>query len=1091
MAGKMSERERERLGGEIYALRGPALAVARRVLGDDSRAEEACAESYLRAVARIETLPSLRDLKPWFLRVVLNTARSQAGSEAARRRREEKVMQEQHTESPSDRAARTELAALASQELGKLDEKQRLALSLHYEGGLTHAEVAGVLGVPPGTASSDISRGLERLRERLTSRGLGVAPAALAGALGVLSNAEVPAAFSATVKGIIAGKLGLDAAALSAASAAAGGAALAWKVFAGLAAVTAIGFGTWSGIRLTGPKPVTPAAAPKPAPESVKPAQLAPVGREELDRKICDILVSYKPGKSSELKKLLLEGYRRYADYHYLRSYIALAGPADADTVAGLLRRNDFPPGERRQSSGNVRREGLLRLLAALDRERARRLTRELWGKCEERDALVRVLAEIGKAEDMKWLFGQLRDGRLPGVKDTGYALAGGQKLPVEFRVEALVQFARFQPPKRKHRHAADPRTQGSITRIARTHANQAWLLLLKLKAAGADVKRAEEEFEKARKRMPALTAKNLRDWAQVGLDAAARGKLMALYPKIKGRRGSARFVLARVLAALWADGTGREWVDELAGGGARDKDVLVLACTHWEPMARRHVKLLEGVAGRPKQKVTMSDIARRKAREALAGVSLERALRMIGDRGISVWNTRKYLGAARTPEDFERVLKAVTSDELIAADRAVTVLRCTHPRWFDRHAEFAAAGRRFFEKHPDRLKSYLDNCFPKRLSAAARGNRAVLSRLRGTLSSLHYMEFGPVFAKMLDSQKEEDVIRALVYFNGIGRSHLMSWGTRITAASAGKRAAAFRKMSGKGKLRFLRYAPRYYAPPICAEFLKLLESRDAELAEAARQRLADYSQTEPAYLVVLYKAWLASKDPEKFALGAVCLGVRDRHAKGKFPELAGALSKRLPKLKGRALARGICAQTYIAPEPGMRRALAAWSKLDVRGRAALIKGLDRVRSWKGGLPEQQKLAALIVGDLAATQNLEYRWAAVGSRFIWTSLVRYSWNLAKGKRDPEMGKLEADVAAALPALIRDARDPELQRLAVHKVSSRLVGREPKIKTALEKVARSARGKSVKEAATWALKRLTEKKSEPRPQPPPEEPPEVF
>jgi RNA polymerase sigma-70 factor (ECF subfamily) len=248
---RLSGVERQRLGEALYALRAPALVLARRVLGDEARAEEACAESYLRALRHLEDLPALRDLRSWFLRVVVNTARSMGGADAARRRREESFMRGKTLSSekrPEEKAVDRELCAAASEELQLLAERQRLAISLHYEGGLSLAEVAAALDVPEGTAASDISRGLERLRGGLAARGFRVAPAAVGSALAAAAVREVPAALSGTIKGIIAAKLGLEAATVG--TTAAAGAALLWKLVAGVAAVVIGGLGVWGGATL-------------------------------------------------------------------------------------------------------------------------------------------------------------------------------------------------------------------------------------------------------------------------------------------------------------------------------------------------------------------------------------------------------------------------------------------------------------------------------------------------------------------------------------------------------------------------------------------------------------------------------------------------------------------------------------------------------------------------------------------------------------------------------------------------------------------------------------------------------------------------
>lgn len=55
-------------------------------------------------------------------------------------------------------------------QLAQLPERQRIAVVLRHVNDLPITEIADVLGCPPGTVKSHISRGLRRLRELSTAR---------------------------------------------------------------------------------------------------------------------------------------------------------------------------------------------------------------------------------------------------------------------------------------------------------------------------------------------------------------------------------------------------------------------------------------------------------------------------------------------------------------------------------------------------------------------------------------------------------------------------------------------------------------------------------------------------------------------------------------------------------------------------------------------------------------------------------------------------------------------------------------------------------------------------------------------------------
>ncbi len=52
-------------------------------------------------------------------------------------------------------------------EVRGLPEKQRLAVTLRFQGDLSHRQIAGVMGVSEAAARRNVFEGLKRLRERL------------------------------------------------------------------------------------------------------------------------------------------------------------------------------------------------------------------------------------------------------------------------------------------------------------------------------------------------------------------------------------------------------------------------------------------------------------------------------------------------------------------------------------------------------------------------------------------------------------------------------------------------------------------------------------------------------------------------------------------------------------------------------------------------------------------------------------------------------------------------------------------------------------------------------------------------------------
>ncbi|WP_367872702.1 RNA polymerase sigma factor [Luteolibacter sp. Populi] len=87
------------------------------------------------------------------------------------RRTDRRTIREKASEAPdlfSGPLEDAEMTALLEQEIRKLPDAQREVLSLKFWGGLTFAEVAVALDIPPGTAASRYRLALDALRQILS-----------------------------------------------------------------------------------------------------------------------------------------------------------------------------------------------------------------------------------------------------------------------------------------------------------------------------------------------------------------------------------------------------------------------------------------------------------------------------------------------------------------------------------------------------------------------------------------------------------------------------------------------------------------------------------------------------------------------------------------------------------------------------------------------------------------------------------------------------------------------------------------------------------------------------------------------------------
>ncbi len=133
------------------------------VLRDERTAEDAVQDAFERALVALGQYPEGRlramRLRPWMYRITLNVARNRL-----RGRREvpaEEVFELVGVGSNENREAVMDVLAA----LGRLPERQRVAVTLRYLQDLPYAEISRVTGWPEGTAKTLVRRGLARLRK--------------------------------------------------------------------------------------------------------------------------------------------------------------------------------------------------------------------------------------------------------------------------------------------------------------------------------------------------------------------------------------------------------------------------------------------------------------------------------------------------------------------------------------------------------------------------------------------------------------------------------------------------------------------------------------------------------------------------------------------------------------------------------------------------------------------------------------------------------------------------------------------------------------------------------------------------------------
>lgn len=174
------ERRDQRALEELYQRYVPVvLGLARRVLNDQSMAEEVVQEVFLRLWNEPRRFDATRGtLKGFLARQAHSRSVDRIRSEEARRRREERYERESVAVAPvPDQEVWGNVRAEGLREaLGRLSEGEREAIALAYFGGHSYREVATRLQLPEGTIKSRIRLGLGKLSTSLEAMGLEAQP---------------------------------------------------------------------------------------------------------------------------------------------------------------------------------------------------------------------------------------------------------------------------------------------------------------------------------------------------------------------------------------------------------------------------------------------------------------------------------------------------------------------------------------------------------------------------------------------------------------------------------------------------------------------------------------------------------------------------------------------------------------------------------------------------------------------------------------------------------------------------------------------------------------------------------------------------
>lgn len=159
----------------VVAMQGPVYRFAYRWCGNAQDAEEIAQDAFVRAYRALqeyepERIASLK-LLPWVLAIALNVARNRVRGkrlpldplDAA------DTLIDHGSEAPDRFSERRETSEQLEDALLALPPRYRAPVILRHVLGLSYDEIAAALEQPAGTAKSNVHRGIQLLRDRLTA----------------------------------------------------------------------------------------------------------------------------------------------------------------------------------------------------------------------------------------------------------------------------------------------------------------------------------------------------------------------------------------------------------------------------------------------------------------------------------------------------------------------------------------------------------------------------------------------------------------------------------------------------------------------------------------------------------------------------------------------------------------------------------------------------------------------------------------------------------------------------------------------------------------------------------------------------------
>jgi len=157
----------------------PAVNFVHRIVRDRGLAEDLAQEGFLRVYQRLHTYDPDRKFSSWFFQVLRNITIDYlrvnrvptASLDELQEEGNRGASVDRESVSPEQAAEQGELAIAMAAALSRIRPEYRECVVLRYQEGLTHPEIAEILGLPAGTVKTHLHRARKELADILAESG--------------------------------------------------------------------------------------------------------------------------------------------------------------------------------------------------------------------------------------------------------------------------------------------------------------------------------------------------------------------------------------------------------------------------------------------------------------------------------------------------------------------------------------------------------------------------------------------------------------------------------------------------------------------------------------------------------------------------------------------------------------------------------------------------------------------------------------------------------------------------------------------------------------------------------------------------------